>query len=329
VASAHAVAVDRNSGTVWVAGLDTIGGGEERVRFSQDGGSHWNQSDFVSSSTYTIYQMGVEFGVPIWVGTDGSGNFITRAYHTGTWTPTSSQWTAPHASQFNAVFSDYSTMYAVGSAEDASSLFHGAVYKSTDGIAWSATADPTTAFFYLSTTTNLNGGTFDFNGNLFVVGTGSSSGLIYKSTNGGTSWAQVDTAGSYAYNGVASDPRGNIMVVGSSSSGVDWSARMRDAGTGAYTSEDKFAYPGAATTTAEGVVYVPQSNRFFVVGYASNRWLVRTTDDGGKTWTMSDDFVNNGSTMPYNIAAAPNGDVYAVGSGGASTHWIVRKLPCN
>lgn len=182
------------------------------------------------------------------------------------------------------------------------------------------------------------------NGILFAAGwgfdgsSGASHALIMASADGGTTWsAPVDdftyiTGDSAYYNGVASDPAGNLYAVGElddvPSNSQNWFVRRSGDGGATWSTVDML--PGAANkvaTDSAGNVYVAG-------GVANNSWSVRK-GIGGTNFVTVDSF----AAGPYGAQAIfvhPAAGIFAAGNGPISTNvsksgtliyygWVVRR----
>lgn len=162
-------------------------------------------------------------------------------------------------------------------------------------------------------------------------------GVIYKSTDSGTSWTADYTSsntGSTIMGITRSPTTGTLIAVGRVDN-TKWTTYRNSSGTWSVVETETFspaafyAHPTAAFAGANGKMYTvgryANSNGYF--------WYVKTSIDDGLTWTMSDNFLYNSTFPAYaraGIAEGPN--VWVVGHGRealdstAPHHWLVRKF---
>lgn len=183
---------------------------------------------------------------------------------------------------------------------------------------------------------------------VFVVGDAPSgkqgtTWAVRRSTDGGHTWAQIDTASGHAY-GIAILPRANgalstIQVVGyaSSQAGNSWIVRASTDGGTTWSTTDNFIYTAVRgqSTEAEGACFDAAGNAY-VCGFGSDaannwHWLVRKKLAGSPQWQISDDYLypNATDTLPNSRAAFLNGNVFVTGQASDSAsvgHWITRRL---
>jgi len=171
--------------------------------------------------------------------------------------------------------------------------------------------------------------------------------VVRRSTNGGSTWATVDTfALSSGYQAVASgigaDALGNIYVAGygnaSAGKGAKavtsshWLVRKGTNGGSSWTTVDNFQLSSGADSQAKSFAADSQGN-LYVAGYGDtsggSHWIVRKNPGGTGTWSTDDDFryLSTYDALPFAMAANATGNVFVGGSAysGFDTHWLVRK----
>jgi len=210
------------------------------------------------------------------------------------------------------------------------------------GATWSTTLD----FAYTSKARGL-GLAVDTYGSMFVALEATDSGginhwMVQKSSDGGTSWSIVDdyqyTSGvSSAAISVASDPVGNIYVVGEGDDGVNGKRlivrKSLDSGK-TWVVVDDFQYVTGKSTFVEYITSNDLGEIFTVSrpldSTDKNHSLIRKSTDAGKSWTTIDDFqfVAGQSTNSTFLTLNQKGHLFLATSGVDSSsvsHWLVRK----
>lgn len=185
--------------------------------------------------------------------------------------------------------------------------------------------------------------------------------IVRKSTNGGSTWTNVDsfqaepsTNAPSAASEIVAHEDGSLHVVGRVSTGVRtggnnnfptyrydhrWYMRSSSDGGSSWSSHDVYpenvqagVQPGgigpALIVSPEGVV-TDQAGKVYVAGTVNDntvnsRSIVRTNADGG--WSTSDDYqpAGGGSTRAYCMTRDSSGAVYVGGQ--AADHWSVRSM---
>ena len=158
--------------------------------------------------------------------------------------------------------------------------------------------------------------------NVFVVGGGSGSWQVRKSSDGGTTWPVVDTFrfsssdNSHAF-GVAADSAGNVYVAGlgglisGSVSRPYWIVRKGASAGTSWATVDQFQSPWA-NAQAYGVT-VDGTDNVHVTGAAWSsslrHWITRQRSAATGGWSTTDDFsmASNGSSQGVSITADPFG----------------------
>ncbi len=185
----------------------------------------------------------------------------------------------------------------------------------------------------------------------FAVGGNNSTGVVYRTNNGGTTWTATTTAGSVAFSslesvwftgtstGYAAGNNGKIYKT--TNGGVAWTLLTSGTSTGlksiqfpggttgyaaggtvmlktinsgsTWTSTALPAIPGGQNTVAHGVFFSTVSTGYSYGSYNFFQGWINKTTNGGTTWSM----------LPYTTAAAINDIVfpstsmgYAVGNAG-------------
>src|SRR5947209_18411512 len=82
--------------------------------------------------------------------------------------------------------------------------------------------------------------------------------------------------------------------------------------------------PASGNAEAHGVA-VAAAGRIYVVGTANGHAIVRSSDDGGSSWIIRDDFLYpSESNNVFNAITIDSQGVLFVG-GASGGHWIVRR----
>lgn len=163
--------------------------------------------------------------------------------------------------------------------------------------------------------------------------------VIRKRPAGGGSFITVfeqspnaSTPGGRAYQ-IGFDFNGNVFAVGDvvDSAGYStWTVRRSDdQGATWETVVDSFRTAEWTSSTAHGIA-VTESGTIYVTGqafYSSRRnggwrWVVRTSNDGGHTWSISDN--TTAGVSGRGVAVDADGKPYVCGYGNGT--WLVRKL---
>ena len=194
-----------------------------------------------------------------------------------------------------------------------------------------------------------NGGGIDSNGNWYSVGYGLSSGvkswIVRKSIDKGVSWTVVDQF-NYAPGqesvalGFAADKNGNIFVVGEGIVNLGtpqyyWLVRKSSNAGNTWTTVDSMTgAPGFYNEAA--AIAVSSTNRIFVTGVTHDgtkfEWPIRTSNDGGATWTSATTYASTNHARGYGIATDTGGSVFICGAAldnNNKNHWIIAKSTNN
>ena len=260
------------------------------------------------------------------------------------------QFTAGYDSQNQALAFTPSGALLAGGVDD--SWCVGLVRASTDsGATWSAPLD--TFDFAGWGVFNCAGVVSDPAGNLYAAYTGyptSDSGLdmhwlVRRSADGGLTWTTVDDfdpGGSQTQaNSITTDAAGNVFVAGIAQypNGTGgWTVRKGTAGANFTTVDTVSSSLGALS------VFVHPTAGVFAVGQADvavkqtivRAWLIRRSQDGGRTWITVDTVysLSKGSYYygrAYSVGADTHGNLYVAGTLAAPTksgtvwQWVVRK----
>ena len=177
--------------------------------------------------------------------------------------------------------------------------------------------------------------------NVFVVGGGSHSWIVRKSSNGGSTWQVVDTyqygknLKSHAFD-VAADSAGNVYVAGYGQKlGTRWIVRRLTNGATKWSTMDDFKLSGGSYAEGKGIA-VDSNNNVHVTGMATFspgkwNWVTRQRSAATGAWSTSDTFslASGQDTVGRAIARSPAGSLFAVGAGsdaaGVLHGWIVRR----
>src|SRR6185436_15668097 len=112
--------------------------------------------------------------------------------------------------------------------------------------------------------------------------------LIRKSTDGGNTWATLDTAsGSDADLTDLMQTASGLYAVGRLNG--YWTVRRSTNQGATWTSLDQFHLSKSGTAIANGITTDP-SGVLYVAGSSDARWIVRKSTNGGLSWTTVDNF---------------------------------------
>ena len=166
--------------------------------------------------------------------------------------------------------------------------------------------------------------------------------LVRRSTDGGTTWASVDSfALSSGYSasaqGIGADAFGNLYAVGFADavtgSGTHktvnrhWIVRKSTNGGGSWSTVDNYVLSTAGDSGAKSFAADSNGN-LFVAGWVGGTWLVRENPGGAGPWSNVDTFTYVTGAGAAALAANASGNIFAAGFGSDSTgtqHWLVRK----
>jgi hypothetical protein len=203
--------------------------------------------------------------------------------------------------------SDPNTYYCAGWFYD-SSYYRMGFGKSTNGGAtWThsmVSASGVTAYPYAM------GIDYSHPDTLFIGGYEASSGAIYRSVNGGTSWTKLTATGlAGTVYGIAVRPDNSTVLFAATSSGI---YRSTDAGS-------SFTKMSTAISSTKNVLIDPVTPSTVYVG--TNSQGVYRSIDGGATWSA----FNTGltETCINCLAVSPGNFVYAGTNGGSSFRWTL------
>jgi hypothetical protein len=246
-------------------------------------------------------------------------------------------------------------VFSGGVAIDATKTGHGLVLKTdTTAVNWFLSDDtnPSSALYNSYVWRALG---FDSSGNFYSAGgltpkcssrtCPGTSWYVRKSSDGGNSWAIMDTFQYVSGNNsmaraFVGDSAGNICVAGSgtdSAGGTHWLVRRSVNGGQTWSLVDDL-HPAAEANAAH---FCPGIG-LFVVGDAGTQtgsaWTVRRSLNGGVTWSTVDAYqLHQGSdAYAYGVSSDNQGNVYVGGGAVASQTkikgtiyysrvWIVRK----
>ncbi|MBI2928428.1 MAG: exo-alpha-sialidase [Verrucomicrobia bacterium] len=194
-------------------------------------------------------------------------------------------------------------------------------------------------------------------GNVYVSGSstdadGASHWLVRKSADGGQTWASIDDLSPGRAYGVSSVPGVGLFAVGyvaSTTTGkgnkrtttAAWLVRRSVDGGGTWATVDVHqpppgygAYAFAVASDAEGRVFVAGRTTILIgsghTATAVVQWLVRSSSDGGISWSTVDafSFVAGKGSVAQGLGRDPAGNIVVVGTGIdalGSNHWLVRS----
>lgn len=176
---------------------------------------------------------------------------------------------------------------------------------------------------------------------VFVVGGGSHSWIVRKSSNGGSTWQVVDTyqygknLKSHAFD-VAADSAGNVYVVGYGQKlGTRWVVRRLANGGTKWSTVDDFRLSGGSYAEGKSLA-VDANNNVHVTGMAATsqgkwNWVTRQRSAATGAWSTTDlySLAASQDTEGRAITAGSSGTLFAAGSGydaaGVLHGWLVRR----
>jgi hypothetical protein len=182
-------------------------------------------------------------------------------------------------------------------------------------------------------------------GYIYVAGYGTDASshkqwFVRRSSDNGASWGSPYTYQLAASNdsqpyGMGRDPSGNLYTVGSASDGtnVRWVVLKSIDNGASWSPVDNYLYSGGSSSEAHGIA-ADSSGNLYVAGTAVdsgglNHWLVRMSNNGGSSWTISRDtlYSTSYSAKALGVTVDHNGYVFVCGTGydsGGVQHWIVE-----
>jgi hypothetical protein len=163
--------------------------------------------------------------------------------------------------------------------------------------------------------------------------------LTRKSSDHGATWSNVDAFSYVPGNStlgrkITASTDGKIYVVGygdDSQDNAHWLVRMSDDGGATWTTVDDYVYetPSSLDTYPSSIALAP-NGQILVVGTGgwSEHWIVRTSEDGGKSWRIADDFVGSTiATTADDVVVDSSGRIFVTGDTqfvGGIHNWITR-----
>ena len=309
-------------GNLFVAGIgDANSVFHALIEKSSDGGANWSTADdfLVATSARNTTYLGI--------ASDAVGNlYAVGRFSVGD----GNQWLTRQSMDAGATWSTVDTLSPNGGQE----MAMGAATDSAGNayvVGWTST--PSTTI-----TTNKNGSTT-------TNATVTSTWLVRKGTETGTSWSTVDafSLGGYGNaNAGFCHPTQGIFVTGGSGSGTKvWTTRRSLDGGSTWTTVDHSIYGEGESIGGDA------SGNLYVAGYSGSHWIVRKSSNGGTAWATVDDFLGcvtvTSSTKPFKtstqcalyggafgFAADAQGNLFVAGyvvpsSGGEQ--WVVRENP--
>lgn len=175
-------------------------------------------------------------------------------------------------------------------------------------------------------------------GDVYAAGGSANAGWVVRKRSAGTpDFLMVEPAlGNPEQVGrafaTAFHPGGAVFVVGEHAgpSGPVWTVRRSMDNGNNWTTADSFRNGEWTSGSAQGIA-VTESGTIYVAGWAyyssrsksGNRWVVRTSTDGGNTWSISDNF-GSGGVSGGGVVVDANGKPYVCGYGNG--YWLVRAL---
>jgi hypothetical protein len=166
--------------------------------------------------------------------------------------------------------------------------------------------------------------------------------LVRKSVDDGASWETVDDfelvpgLGGGA-GGPVFDGDGRVFVVGAAGHDQDQSHRIvrrSDDGGASWETVDDFSHAAGYASYAGGIA-IGSDGTLWTVGQSGSataaHWIVRTSSDGGDSWSTADDFqlVAGQICLPSGVDVMPDAAPVVAGRCFVSMtemHWIVRTM---
>ena len=189
----------------------------------------------------------------------------------------------------------------------------------------------------------------DASGNIYVVGmakvsvagTGNSNWLIRKglATTGGMVWS---TVGDFSYadgydseHGFNADGACSVSCVGTNvyvagGGGNSWVVRKNSNGGNSWAVVDSYRYNKQLKSHAHDIA-ADSAGNLYAAGFGNKlgrRWIVRTSTNGGSTWSTVDEFrLPSGSYGEANaIAIDTNNNVHVTGMASTTqVNWVTRQ----
>lgn len=327
-----------------------------------DGGTSWTTVDYIFKETSISSNQANSLYVHS-AGTILAGGLVSNHWGIRKTTDSAASWvqvdTYSVSIKLNSKIYDINrdssnNIYAVGTVIDDNTDRHWIVRKSTDsGANWTLVDDYITDEDTASNTTIIGAGArevvVDGSDNIFVAGTLQKElsdaivWLVRKSSDGGTSWTNVDEyqyTGNYDCwsKGIDKNSSNHLFVVGTCTTTGDanrWIVRKSTDGGTTWTVVDNYQLKSGISAAANGI-RVDASDNIYVIGAASTYgapyWITRKSTDGGTTWATVDNFELNASrsNFGYRIEVDNSGNIYATGSCGNATlstgnDWVIRK----
>ena len=263
---------------------------------------------------------------------------VNVSYDQGTsWTPLEQApdpgWTWGH---YRAVASAGNRLFIGGNGNYADGSFGWLIRESVDGgTNWASTdavADTGCSDIAIHPLT----------GDVYAGGSGTTLGrVIRKRPAGASQFTTVYSTGPSDIGivwSIAFHPNGSVIAAGNkvdaTTRAASWVVQRSATGdAGTWQIVDTFS-TGEWTGYSAGGCLVTTAGTIYVSGSAYNSrkhkgfWVVRTSADGGNTWTLSDNFNLGGSQVQvFEITQDANGNFYVCGqaSDNSGVHWIVRK----
>jgi hypothetical protein len=316
---------------------------------SADSGASWTKVDeYALNPSFAMGTVGAiavdsagrVFAVGSSTGADFKKHWIVRRS-----TDSGATWTTVHDYQYVAGQDSASTGIAIDASDRLYVIGNGSVtsisdarwivQRSTDGGATWGVSDT----FFDTSYTNAISISVGPTGKVYAAGFSQTLFFTVRmSSDSGASWASLGAPFQYAGGSqsrafhVAEDGSGILYAVGEggTAAGSHWVVRKSIDGGANWTTVRDFAFGPVGPDSATRAL-VTTSGHLVVAGTisdgASTHAYVERTADDGATWPSIDDFRDtfNQHFVAKGLARTSSGVLYAAGSGGGQSAWIVRK----
>lgn len=172
----------------------------------------------------------------------------------------------------------------------------------------------------------------------FKDGAAVTDALIYKSTDGGITWAASYTYQNFSTRFVSmaqSPTTGTLIAMGHRENGSSWSTHRSNSSGSSWTFVENYNHPSVLTATTRRIIADSLGNFHYLgFGYKSgfNRdvWVVRSSTNDGLNWTTNEEYIYDTGNTAALGGIADGVDLYVVGYGQFTsslgpTRWLVRK----
>lgn len=321
-------------------GFNTLSGIKDFVRESSDGGLTWTQYNSPCNGwelDSIILNSNKDALITCWVfiPAPGSANVFKKANGVSTWTQVFSI-----PGDTNGLFSQLPSgiiFYYTGTKLKTSLDF---------GNTWNDILPYPTRQMNLNAEFTAGLQSFKDSATLFSVGyeatassATSSRGVVYKSTDNGTTWSKFAVSiGSFSlFNSIIQNSSNYNLFV---SANYGWHIEKYDDSTSSWSVVDNYVPPTNSTSSTASINQLIRNanNTIYAIGSYNDtntiggHWFVRSSNNDGTTWNNLDDYQYATGTNAYSIANNGLHDgttLYIVGTARESTltyHWLIRKF---